>query len=339
MRYSLKQVQNFRSIRVSRERTILIYDRRLRSAAPGFQSWAKSFPFQFPVRAGESLKSLTSFQAFTERVHRRVGGSANREWTVVAVGGGSIGDFAGFFASVYKRGLKLIHIPSTWLAAIDSSHGGKTALNLLGGKNQVGTFYPSAQTILVRDLLLAQPIARIEDGVGELAKTAILSGTAWGKRLKRPGTKQAEWLWRNLPAAIGVKMKIVARDPFETKGARQVLNLGHSFGHLLEAVHGVSHGVAIAQGLLFSIDVSERAGRLAESDGMQLRTWLGALGVERTAAPIRERDARKALLQDKKRIGGQELHFVLIDRMGRVRRKALAVEQLIAIGIETGWIC
>lgn len=343
MRYSLKQVQSFKSIHIPQERTILVYDRRLLQASPAFRRWAKSFPFQFPVKAGEGLKSLKSFSTFTEKVHREVGGRANREWTVLAVGGGSVGDFAGFFASVYKRGLKLIHIPSTWLSAIDSSHGGKTALNLLGAKNQIGTFYPSQQTILVRELLLAQPAARIEDGVGELVKAAILSGGTWGKRLKRPATRQGEWLWRNLPKAIGLKMKIVASDPFETKGARQVLNLGHTFGHVLEAVQGLSHGAAVGQGLLFAIDVSERvserAGRLSEYDGMAFRNWLAALGIEQTADPVRERDARRALLHDKKRGDGQELIFILIEKMGRVRRQSIAVERLIAIGIETGWIC
>lgn len=339
MRYNLRQVQSFNSIRVSPDRTILVFDRRLLQASPAFRRWAKSFPFQFPVKAGESLKSLKSFSTFTEKVHRVVGGKANRDWTVLAVGGGSVGDFAGFFASVYKRGLKLIHIPSTWLSAIDSSHGGKTALNLMGAKNQIGTFYPAEQTILVRELLLAQPTARIEDGVGELAKAAILSGGAWGKGLKRPTTKQGEWLWRNLPQAIKVKMKIVSSDPFETKGARQVLNLGHTFGHVLEAVQGLSHGAAVGQGLLFAVDVSERAGRLNEYDGMAFRNWLATLGIEQTADPVRERDARKALLHDKKRGNGEELIFILIEKMGQVRRQSVAVERLISIGIETGWIC
>ncbi|MBL7688269.1 MAG: hypothetical protein JNJ49_09550 [Bdellovibrionaceae bacterium] len=339
MRYNLRQVQSFNSIRVSPDHTILVFDRRLLQASPAFRRWAKSFPFQFAVKAGEGLKSLNSFSTFTEKVHRVVGGRANREWTVVAVGGGSVGDFAGFFASVYKRGLKLIHIPSTWLSAIDSSHGGKTALNLMGAKNQIGTFYPAEQTILVRELLLAQPTARIEDGVGELAKAAILSGGTWGKGLMRPTTKQGEWLWRNLPQAIKVKMKIVSSDPFETKGARQVLNLGHTFGHVLEAVQGLSHGAAVGQGLLFAIDVSERAGRLNEYDGMAFRNWLAMLGIEQTADPVREQDARKALLHDKKRGSGEDLIFILIEKMGRVRRQSVAVERLISIGIETGWIC
>ena len=260
--------------------TILFYDKILIKKVAGFRRFLKSYPYSFPLVAGERLKSIDSFAKTADRVHARIGESVTRQWTVLAIGGGSIGDFSGFFASVYRRGLRLVHVPTTWLAAIDSSHGGKTALNLAGAKNQIGTFYPAAHTVLVHSLLSSLPDQSAEDAMGEFLKIALIDGRAWTK-FSPITTGRSGRLWRLLPNAIDSKLRIVKRDPLELKGDRQVLNLGHTFGHLLEAELGLSHGRSVALGLLFAIDFSEASGALTMKAAAAIRQWLESNGINR----------------------------------------------------------
>src|SRR5690606_32869940 len=118
--------------------SLVIYDQILARVSPQFRTWVNQFPFRYAVKSGETLKDLEAFAQHARKLSKIAEPLAPRQMTVVAVGGGSVGDFAGFFASIYKRGVSLIHVPSTWLAAVDSSHGGKTALNSFGAKNQFG---------------------------------------------------------------------------------------------------------------------------------------------------------------------------------------------------------
>lgn len=332
--------------------TVLIYDRKLATLVPGFRSWLKRYPFSFPVDAGEKLKSLPSFMRLSEKIHREVGQSVTRSWQVVAIGGGSVGDFAGFFASVYKRGLPLVHLPTTWLAAIDSSHGGKTALNLSGAKNQIGTFYPSRDTILVRSVLRALPLSNIAEGLGELAKIALIDARPWVRRMKRPietvksgpaREAQSRWLWRNLPAAIDAKLRVVRRDPFETRGDRQILNLGHTFGHVLEAELGLSHGQSVGLGLLFAVDFSEISGVLSARKAEEIRTWLAALGITRPSgrgglAKVSRSAAERLLRSDKKRESGNFVWFIVLRGFGKAERRLVDVEQILEVAAHTGWL-
>jgi 3-dehydroquinate synthase len=340
MRTHLHYVKSLRRLRLSNETSIVIYDRRLLHLVPGFRRWISSFPYAFSVTAGEKLKSLTAFEKMAELVHRRVGQDLTRSWTVVAVGGGSVGDFAGFFASVYRRGLRLVHVPTTWLAAIDSSHGGKTALNLRGVKNQIGTFYPATDTYLVQSLLRALPTEAVDDAVGELAKIALIDGGAWTRNLRRPKAAST-WLWKTLPFAIASKLRVVRRDPGETKGPRQLLNLGHTFGHVIEAELGFSHGRSVALGLLFAIDVSECLGTLTAVRATELRSWLGRVGILRDSKRrdrVNRSRAVRLLRSDKKRDEGDFVWFLVIRGFGRVERRLIEIQQLIEVADAKGWL-
>ncbi len=326
---------------VTPEMAILIYDRKLLRAVPGFKNWLKKYPHAFPVNAGEKLKSFSNFVSTAEKIHRAVGEDVTRSWSVVAIGGGSVGDFAGFFASVYRRGLGLIHVPTTWLAAIDSSHGGKTALNLGGAKNQIGTFYPATDTVLVKAVLLALPASSFDDAVGELAKIAMLDGHGWARRLRLPSevSERADWLWKHLPQAIGAKLRIVKRDPLETRGDRQFLNLGHTFGHVIEADRGLSHGRSIAQGLLFAIDVSEALKTLSTKGANERRQWLRQLGISRDSSLKLAKDkALRLLRSDKKREAGDDVWFILPKDFGQAERRRIRATRLLAIAKSAGWL-
>lgn len=224
----------------------LLYDQRLERK---HGSWIRKFPDRLALKSGENLKSLDSFAHVIEKILRRGDG---RKLCFVAFGGGTIGDFAGFLASVYQRGSDLVHVPSTWLAALDSAHGGKTALNVGGFKNQIGTFWPASTVWLVREVLLGQPPARLSEVLGEFVKTSLLRGDAlWSST--EAGAYTPETVWNYLPQAIRFKQKTVEKDPFEIGGHRRILNLGHTLGHAIEAKLGLPHGEAIRFGLCFTI--------------------------------------------------------------------------------------
>ncbi len=319
--------------------TIVLYDRNLISKVAGFRRFLKTYPHVFALDAGEKLKSLESFAKTAERVHSRVGEAVTRKWTVLAIGGGSVGDFAGFFASVYRRGLRLVHVPTTWLAAIDSSHGGKTALNLAGAKNQIGTFYPATDTVIVRSLLRALPKQSSDDAMGEILKIALIDGRAWTKF--RPfTTSRSRHLWRLLPSAIDSKLRIVKRDPFERKGYRQILNLGHTFGHVLESRLRLSHGRSVALGLLFAVDFSEATGALTVGAAAEIRDWLERNGVQRNSRldVVDLKSTARLLRSDKKRDKGDFVWFVVIRGRGKVERRLVTVAQILSVARHYGWL-
>lgn len=328
---------------VDPEQTIVIFDRRLPEHVPGFRQWLAQFPYVFAVRSGESLKSVDAFNGFLSKVHREVGGLANPSWTVLAIGGGSVGDFAGFFASVYKRGLKLVHLPTTWLAAIDSSHGGKTGLNIQGAKNQIGTFYPANATVMVRSVLMALPKPQLTDALGELVKIAIIDGKPWAKKMRlknasTPGLAREVWKW--LRPAVEAKMKIVRRDPLEKNGERYRLNLGHTFGHVIEGATGTSHGLSVWMGLQFAIEVSLEEGILDPKRGAELLTWLA----KQSAMPVIKRPrlkkqvASKLLKADKKRSNNEEVNFVFVSGLGKTEVRKISILRLLAAAKENGWL-
>ena len=297
------------------------------------------FPVRFGVESGETLKSIESFSGFCERVSRSGFDLPTRQMTVLAVGGGSVGDFAGFFASVYKRGVRLVHLPTTWLAAIDSAHGGKTALNIGGAKNQIGTFYPAASTALVKSILQTQGDDRITDAMGELGKIALIDGGTWVEKLESSPLEGADLLWKFLKPAIESKMKVVRRDPREEKGLRQVLNLGHTLGHVLEIEMGLSHGAAVAQGLFFALEFSHQKRLLKDApfeDAMSLLARLG-LVPRPPAKALSSTTMTRVLLHDKKREAQGEVTFVFLRDIGRTERRSVAVSEILTEARRQGW--
>lgn len=244
--------------------TVLLYDKHLEKY-PGCRAWIRKFEVRLALKGGEGVKSLDQFPRVMNQIVKLTSGMASRKMTVVVAGGGSIGDFGGFVASVLKRGVNLVQVPTTWLAAIDSAHGGKTAMNVAGSKNQIGTFYPASDVYIFREFLMHQPMERALEACAEYLKMALLVGgplfqAKWPKRLdpRDPSAHKelAQALWRNLPLAVKAKMQIVKRDPREQKGIRHLLNLGHTGGHVFEAELGWPHGLAVAYGLVFAATYS-----------------------------------------------------------------------------------
>lgn len=322
---------------------LLIYDERLPSLLNGaFSEWLARFPIRYAVPAGEPLKDLAAFPQHVERlVELSAPLAASRLW-VVALGGGSVGDFAGFFASVFKRGVPFLQIPSTWLSAIDSAHGGKNALNVGGLKNQIGTFAFARRIYLCHALLRQQPAARAREAFGELAKIAILDGGPWVQAMTDAQLDGAELIWRFLGDAVAAKERIVSQDPFEQHGERHKLNLGHTLGHVLETVHKLPHGLAVAEGLRFAIHFSTTRGLLSEAERNRMLDWLGTRFGFLELRPQLERIPQsrfiKLLIQDKKRAAADSLRFVFVRGLGQVEVTPIHILELTSEAARQGYV-
>lgn len=332
------------------KQTILIYDKHLGKVSPSFRSWMKGFTCTYGVEAGESLKDINGFPVHIAKIIEKVAHLNSRELTVVAAGGGSVGDFAGFVASILKRGVGLIHVPTTWLAAVDSSHGGKTAMNVASAKNQIGTFYPAKEIVICYDFLKNQPEARALEALGELAKIAIIDGGPWRKKM-REGMAPAEMIWKTLKSAIESKYRVVNRDPYEKTGVRQILNLGHTFGHVLEAELGVAHGMAVAQGTFFALNWSFEKKYIKEhelfdflillEDVCGFASW--NVDSQWNQKALTEKRVHNLLLKDKKREKGDPkkgdtVTFLFVHGWGKVKREKVRVAEVIAEARAQGWM-
>jgi 3-dehydroquinate synthase len=282
------------------------------------------------IEGGEPSKTLAAL----ERVLRRAAGEGcDRQATFVAVGGGSIGDLAGFAASVYLRGVRYVQVPTTLLAMLDSSVGGKTAVNLPEGKNLVGTFWP-AQLVLMDPAFVAtlsEPEYR--SGLGEALKIGIGLSAPLFDLLER---ERAAVLRRDpgalaamLELALAAKIAVVESDPREN-GPRRLLNLGHTLGHALEA-HGAGalpHGVAVARGLHFALELANERGTIAAGAAGRCRALLAAYGFAATPLPPAAALAPFVARDKKAQDGG--LHVVLPTGIGSSQTCHLPLEAIIA---------
>lgn len=305
------------------QRSICIFDEILLTKQSS-KSWIEQFPHRYPVQSGETLKDLTHFPAHIEKILSIAEQVSKRPLQIICVGGGSVGDFAGFVASVLKRGVDLIQIPSTWLAAIDSAHGGKNALNVGNIKNQIGTFHFPHQVVLVREILEGLPQERTHEALGEALKISLIQGKSLWKKWKPIKTWNTDTLWKLLPDLIDAKYQVVKKDPFEQKGYRHILNLGHTMGHVFEAELGIAHGQAVLEGLRFSISWSQQKKILRDRSLIeipllpQIQTSLSKL-----------KDPAKYLGQDKKRVGQGKIRFIFVKSPGQVVVQLVTVPEIL----------
>jgi len=273
------------------------------------------------LTAGEPLKEVSSFLNHMPQILEMASGLDRNEITVIALGGGSISDFAGFVASVLKRGVKLKHIPSTWLSAIDSAHGGKTALNLKDYKNQIGTFYPAEKIFLVTDLLNKQSDDLQTDAKAELIKMALLKDA---DLLNKIDSFESAML-----TAINYKYEYIKIDPLEKTGLRSELNLGHTLGHLLELHHKISHGKAVGQGLHLAIQFSVKRGYLDMAIAEKIKMILNENAHPYLGLRLSRQDAENILKQDKKMDENAQLRFVFLEKIGKARVEKIAITEIL----------
>lgn len=243
----------------------------------------------------------------------------DREAMVVGVGGGAVCDLAGFVAATYMRGIGLGLVPTTLVAQIDAAIGGKNALDVGPWKNAVGTFHFPDFILCDPGFLATLPARELRAGLAELVKAAAIGDPALFPSIEAdpdalldPGRPE---LLAAMRRAVAVKTAIVGRDPFE-RGARRLLNFGHTFGHALELAAGLGHGEAVAIGMALAARVSASLGRLRARDYRRLVDLLERLGLPTEAPRAGIGAAAAALRRDKKRTGDR-IRFVVLDGIGR----------------------
>jgi 3-dehydroquinate synthase len=281
------------------------------------------------VPAGESSKEFGAFgRLLGEVLDRR----PDRKTTLVALGGGVVGDLAGFAAAVLLRGLDFIQVPTTLLAQVDSSVGGKTGINTRHGKNLVGAFYQPRLVLADTDVLDTLPKRELLAGYAEVAKYGLIDAPeffAWCEQngaavLSGDAAKRTYAIEQSCLA----KARIVAADERETTDLRALLNLGHTFAHALEAETGFGpdllHGEAVGAGMAMAFDLSARLGLCPADDALRVRRHLGAVGLPVRLRSIggdnrRNWDAARLIdhMRGDKKAEGGKLAFILTRGIGK----------------------
>ncbi len=273
---------------------------------------------------GEQYKTLEyASRVLDVMVANRLG----RDATVVALGGGVVGDLAGFVAACYQRGVAYVQVPTTLLAQVDSSIGGKTAVNHAGGKNLIGAFHQPVAVISDTELLSSLPARELRAGLAEVIKYALIRDAAFfdwleahiGQLLEREHGALEHAIYRSCQ----IKAQIVARDERE-QGERALLNLGHTFGHAIEAATGYVewlHGEAVGVGLVLAADLSRRMGQLEPAVFDRLVALLQRAGLPVDARPIGAERALDFMRIDKKVKAGR-VRLVLLKGLGAAELSA-----------------
>jgi len=268
---------------------------------------------------GEIHKTLDSVSRILDvLVTNRLG----RDATIVALGGGVVGDMAGFAAACYQRGIEFVQVPTTLLAQVDSSVGGKTGVNHAGGKNLIGAFHQPRAVITDTATLRTLPDRELRAGMAEVIKCALICDEpffSWlEQNLARVLAREPDALAHAIRRSCEIKAEIVGRDERE-QGDRALLNLGHTFGHAIETATGYScwlHGEAVGAGLLMAATMSQRAGWIDQTQVDRVACLL-----ERTGLPVGAREVTGSAALDNmrmdKKVKAGRIRFVLMKAIGQ----------------------
>jgi len=281
------------------------------------------------LAGGETAKNFSTLEQVLRALAQA---KLDRRAVLVALGGGSIGDLTGLAASLYLRGIDFVQVPTTLLAMLDSSVGGKTAINLQEGKNLVGTFWPPQLMLADVDLVQSLPKEQLYSGLAE----ALKMGIGFSDGLFELMSSQRDGILATTPEllvdvvarAVEKKIDTVEADPEEQTGRRRCLNLGHSLGHALEAHsdYTMLHGHAVARGIHFAVNLSGRRGIMDGASAAQCHELLEDYGFAQTELPPAS-ELLPYLARDKKMQDGR-LHMVLPTAIGACETVPLALEEL-----------
>ena len=315
---------------LKRARTAVVTDTTV--AALHGQALARSLEaagIEAPVIALPPGEETKSFEHLAELSGRLLDLKLDRGDLIIAFGGGVVGDLGGFAAAIYKRGVDFIQIPTTLLAQVDSSVGGKTAIDTPQGKNLVGAFHQPRLVLADLDVLSSLPDRQMRAGYAEVLKYGLLGDFAFFEWLEANGAevlaRAPDALGHAVASSVRMKAEIVGDDERETSGRRALLNLGHTFGHALEAEtgfgEGLLHGEGVAAGCALAFRFSERLGFCPGQDARRAGAALAAAGLPASMADIRQEPFSATRLlehmaQDKKAEGGR-LNFILARAIGR----------------------
>lgn len=307
-------IRSERYLIVSDDNVYPIYGEALRCSLESRGATARSFVFGH----GEERKTLRTVE---EILSYLANGSFTRSDCLIALGGGIVGDVCGFAASVYMRGVRFVQIPTTLLAAVDSSVGGKTGVNLLGYKNQVGAFWQPSLVLCDPDTFNTLPEAEYRNGMAEVIKYAAICAPDLADMLRGDVCGIIE-------RCVAIKSDIVSRDERDT-GERMLLNYGHTFGHAVEFVSNetVSHGMAVAIGMMSAARMAEKRGIAEKGTADITARILTEHGLPLSADGYSPKALYRAMLNDKKRADGM-ITLVLPERFGKCVLKKVTPEEL-----------
>jgi len=280
-------------------------------------------PVPILIDDGEQAKSWATLDhVIDELLAARLG----RDSVIVALGGGVVGDLAGFAAAVYQRGIPFIQVPTTLLAQVDSSVGGKTAINHVRGKNMVGAFHQPRAVIADVGVLDTLPDRELRSGLAEVIKHGFVLDpqfVGWleaniAKLLARDRAAMSHAVRRSCE----LKAQVVAADEREI-GVRAILNFGHTFGHAIEAGMGYGewlHGEAVAVGMVMAAELSTRAGLLSKEDASRVKALIARAGLP-VQGPVLAIERYLELMQVDKKAAGGKMRFILLDRVGQATQR------------------
>lgn len=280
----------------------------------------------FVINPGESSKSLESANEIYSALAKE---SFSRSDLIIALGGGVVGDLAGYVAATYKRGIPFIQVPTTLLSQVDSSVGGKVAVNIKEGKNLVGAFYQPKYVLIDTKYLETLKDDQWLDGLGEIIKYAFIGEESLYEYLRKNNLESIKSEIANvIESCCMIKRNVVLEDEFDT-GLRMTLNFGHTLGHAIEKYYGYgaySHGQAVAMGMFLIMRQYEHYESLAFSLSKSIMELLNQYGLYKEEIIEEYSQYCLDIVNDKKVINGQ-INIIVVDKIGKARSYPLSIQQ------------
>ena len=315
--------KHLKSMLISNSKTFIIVDNKISKKITSIIKNNKNV-FLIKVKGSELLKTIDFYWKITSILLQK---NIDRSATLIAIGGGTVGDLCGFIASTVLRGIKFVLIPSTLLAQVDSSIGGKNGINSKFGKNLVGTFYQPDLVIIDPSILKSLPLRQIKSGYVEILKHALINDKVFFQWLK----KNIHYLFmmRNstliyaITKSINIKAKYVMRDEKENlinSSSRAMLNFGHTFGHALEALNkynsSLTHGEAVSIGMTVAAKISYKLKNIRKDELDDIIAHLKAAGLPYYSDKIKNDRLYKIIATDKKNVNNK-VNLILLKRIGK----------------------
>ncbi len=284
---------------------------------------------------GERAKRVAQLEKLAEKL---VAHGADRRSVIVAFGGGVVGDVGGFLASIFMRGVPVVQVPTTLVAQVDSAIGGKTGVNLVAGKNLLGTFHQPLSVLVDPDVLATLPEREYRSGLFEAMKYGVIRNPQIFAMMEEQRDallrRDSKLLEKLIAECIRVKAEVVGADERES-GERRILNFGHTIGHALEAETGYEkllHGEAVGCGMIAAAHIGEATGTTDNETAERIRALVRAYG-PLPRVKVKPRRILKRLMSDKKTVGGVP-HFVLARSIGEVEIVNTVAEKVIVRAVE-----
>ena len=294
----------------------------------------------FVLSAGEAGKDLAAVITVIDAL---AAARADRRSVLVALGGGVLGDITGFAAAIYMRGIRYVQVPTTLLAQVDSSVGGKTGVNHHAGKNLIGAFHQPSAVVADTEVLRTLPTREVSAGLAEILKHGLLADAQYFAQVEALLPRLVECDVNALGPVVArsceIKAGVIARDERES-GERALLNLGHTFGHAIEAITGYGqwlHGEAVACGLCLAADLSHRLGLIDDITVKRIERAVAGAGLPTRIEGLSREAAIDSMRGDKKSHAGT-IRFIVLEGIGRAAQRTVTDEVLDATLVAAGYV-